>query len=346
MNQINKPQQIGLRAALILAGACAFGIASADPVTAVVGGDRVSGDQATLLLDSTNPTAFAYQRDGSGLAGATAYFTSQLFCAETPRSVTQAALLPRYQSASADVWHLPDVYMPNATYAPSGFGGTGAHQLKIGESLNLVGKKYRCLSANARSNGEAWHAHHGLLDSNAGDYIGTASAVGTPPAQDPPSVPHQNVKVEAENFAGFTGRVVSVVRVEMAFDGTSPADAEWTLLDGINTSALSVLVDAEWCLLRSDWVEGTTPPVNLCLDSTIIRPGFTRQTGEFVRQPVAFTVANPGPQYVLVSRQVSGAPAAGEAIQGFAALLTAGGMAGQPEEMQDWFADDSVWFNY
>ncbi|MCB1570829.1 MAG: hypothetical protein KDI72_07280 [Xanthomonadales bacterium] len=331
--------------ALVAGAATAMAGSPGNNVAALVGGDLASGDQATLALDASIASAFSYTKPVSGPATATAYFSQHVFCAETPRTPNGLSLRPRYQlpaSVGNDVWQFPDVYVQSLAYS-----GGGAPALRIGEAASAGFKQFRCLSAIPGSSLEPWHVSHGLFDEGYGDYIGAANAaLGTPPPRDPPSGPHQNIKVVAESFGGFTGKSVSVVRLEMQFDASVPANTDWTLVDAYNTSALSSLVDAEWCLLRSDWVDGTPPPANLCNDAAILMPGFGPESGPFVRRSVSFTSVAPGPFYVLVSRSTSGTPTVGTPIQGFAALRTGGGMPGVADELQDWFAEDSVWYNY
>ena len=132
----------------------------------------------------------------------------------------------------------------------------------------------------------------------------------------------------------------------MQFDPSAPASTDWTLVDAYNTSAMSPSIDANWCLLKTTWVEGTTPPTALCDDSSIIFPGQSKETGPFVRRAIGFQVVAPGPYYVLVSRTAIGTATAGTPKQGFAALLTGGGMAHVAEEVQDWYSADSVCYNY
>ncbi|WP_139225000.1 hypothetical protein [Dokdonella immobilis] len=339
-----------LSAALIAGAVTATAGAPGGNVAALVGGDLQSGDQATVGLDASIAGAFAYTKQFSGPATATAYFDQHVFCAETPRNANGLSLLPRYQlpaSVGNDVWQFPDVYVQSLVYSGSGSGAAGAPALRIGEAASAGFKRFRCLSALPGSSLEPWHVSHGLFDEGFGDYVGAAnSALGTSPPRDPPSGPHQNIKVVAQSFGGFAGKSVSVVRLEMQFDGSVPANTEWTLVDAYNSSALSSTSDAEWCLLRADWVDGTPPPANLCNDVAILMPGFFPESGPFVRRSIPFTTLAPGPYYVLVSRSVRGTAAGGTPIQGFAALRTAGGMPGVADELQDWFADDSVWYNY
>ena len=339
-----------LRAALSLALLAGSVSAQANNVAALVGGDLVSGDQATMALDASIPAAFSLEKPTAGQPVATAYFNTHLFCAQLPGTANPLVLQPRWQQSvdvGNDVWQFPTVSVQSLVYQGSGFQNTGAPALRIGEAANAAVKRFRCLTAHAGSSLEPWAASHGLLDSGYGDYVGaTYSAPNTPPPQVAPTAPHQNVKVVAEMFGGFASKTVSVVRVEMQFD-VIPVATEWTLVDAVNTSALAARTDAEWCLLRADWVEGTTPPSQLCNDASILMPGFGAQSGPFVNRSLGFSVLAPGPYYVLVARtNASGTPTAGTAIQGFAALRTNGGMIGVADELQDWYPNDSVWYNF
>jgi hypothetical protein len=339
-----------LSVALVAGAATALAGTTNDNVAARVGGDLQTGNQATVGLDASIPGAFRYAKPASGPSTATAYFNQHVFCAETPRIANGLSLLPRYQlpaSVGNDVWQFPDVYVKSLVYSGSGSGSTGAPALLIGQAASAGVNQFRCLSALPGSSLEPWHVSHGLFDEGFGDYVGAIySALGTAPPRDPPSGSHQNIKVVAETFPGFSGKSVNVIRLEMQFDANAPANTDWTLVDAYNTSALSSLVDADWCLLRADWVEGTVPPTNLCNDAAILMPGFAPESGPFVRRSVSFTTGASGPFYVLVSRTTSGSPTVGTPIQGFAALRTAGGMLGVADELQDWYADDSVWYNY
>ena len=299
MNSMIKCLPGSLRAALsvaLVAGAASASAGSTgNNVAALVGGDVASGDQATVSLDASIPGAFEYQKPASGPAIVTAYFGTHVFCAETPRTPNQLSLHPRYQlpaSIGNDVWQFPDVYVQSLVYKGSGSASAGAPAVRIGEASNAGIKQFRCLSAVPGSSLEPWHVSHGLFDEGFGDYIGAANtAAGTPPPRDPPSAAHQNVKVVAETFGGFAGKLVSVVRLEMEFDASQPANTDWTLVDAINTSALSSREDADWCLLRADWIDGTTPPANLCNDAAVLMPGFGPESGPFVRRSVSFTAA-------------------------------------------------------
>jgi len=307
-------------------------------VSVVVGGDAVAGDQATLSLDATVPNALSYDFSPPGTV-AKAYFTAHLFCAETPRTPTQTRLDPRYQLPAGrgdDVWKFPDVYVQNLDYVPGG--------IRIGHAATGGARQYRCLTALPGGSLEPWHVYAGLFDSGFGDYIGASySALNTPPPQDPPAGPHQNIKVVAQQFTGFAGLEVSIARVEMQFDLIQPASADWLVVDGFNSAALADSVT--WCLLRPDWVDGSAPPSNLCDDASILFPGVPKSTGSFVRQGLGIFPGFPA-LYVLAYRTVIGAPTAGTAKQAFAALRIGGGMPGVAEERQDWYPNDSVWYTY
>ena len=159
----------------------------------------------------------------------------------------------------------------------------------------------------------------------------------------------------AQQFPGLVaGREVVVVRIENTFDVANPAQVSYTLVEGYNASALSPAPTganpdanmARWCLLRPDWVNGTTPPAALCGDPTILFPGVSQNTTSFVRQGFGFPVTFAGPYYVLVSRAIIGSPTSGSPKQAFAAIRTDGGMPGVAAEMQDWYPEDSVWYTY
>lgn len=349
-----------LRAAVSLALLAGFGGVAMADVPALIGGDVVSGDQATVALDADVPAAFSYTRSSASSNIATAYFNWHLFCAETPRTGSAVTLNPRYQlppsAGGDDVWKFPSVYVHDLAYQGSGSQNTGAPALRIGNSTVAGQPQYRCLSAlPGGSSLQPWYANHGLFGNGFGDYVGASNtAPNTPPPRTPPSGPHQNVKVTAQTFSGFAGRAVSVVKVEMQFDTTQPANTEWTLVDAYNTEALSPVATganpdsdkATWCLLKPDWVGGTTPPAALCDDASIRFPGLVKETGGFVSRNMGFQTTFAGPFYVLVSRLTNGTATAGTPVQGFAALRTGGGMTGVAEEMQDWYTDDSVWYNY
>ncbi|HET9033907.1 MAG TPA: hypothetical protein VFN25_13515 [Dokdonella sp.] len=326
-----------LKAALSLALLAGAGsVLAIDNVATLVGGDTASGDQATVALDSTVPGAFSYQRPPSGVATATAYLNSHVFCAETPRAPTQVSLHPRYQQSvtlGSDVWQFPDVYVHSFTYQGGGVGNAGAPALVIGQATSQVNKQFRCLSSFPGSSLELPNVSMGLFDSGFGGNT-------TPTA---PSGPHQNVTVNAELFSGFSGLSVSVVKIDTQFDFSNPAGVVWTLVDGFNTSALSPLADATWCGLGTLWIEHTTPPPQLCDDALL--SGTIKESGAFVRHQFS-APASSLPYYVLVYRPVVGVASAGTPIQGFAALRTGGGMVGVAEESQDWYTDDSVWYNY
>ena len=81
----------------------------------------------------------------------------------------------------------------------------------------------------------------------------------------------------------------------------------------------------------------------MCDDA--ILAGVIKDTGQFVRHQIS-ALAGSSAYYVLVYRPVVGTATSGTPSQGFAALRTGGGMVGVAEESQDWFTDDSVWYNY
>ena len=326
------------KAALSLALIAGAGSASADNVAALVGGDTASGDQATLALDASNPGALAVTRPGSGPTTATAYFNAHVFCANLSQTPTQLQLQPRFQLPAAvgpDVWKFASVYLGSFQYTGSGLQSAGAPALYLGQAASLPAKQMRCLSAYPGGSLDLPNVSHGLFDSGFGGNV----------EPDAPSGPHQNVKVTAQTFSGFGNQAVSVVKVETAFDPGQPADTIWTLVDGFNTSALSTLADATWCGLGTSWVEGTPPPQDLCDDAGLAVAGVVKETGPFVRHAIS-AVSGSTPYFVLVYRTIVGAPTSGTPAQGFAALRTGGGMPGVPEESQDWFADDSVWYNF
>ncbi|MGB0133636.1 hypothetical protein [Dokdonella sp.] len=328
-----------LRAALSLALLAGAGAVSADNTAALIGGDEVSGDQATVALDSNVPSAFTFEKPAVGPSTATAYFNSHVFCADSPIQPSQVTLQPRYQqpaSAGNDVWRFADVYLQSARYQGSGYHNNGAPVLFLGQASTLATNQFRCLNAVPGSSTEFPNVSQGLFDTGFGGNNGPT----------PPSEPHQNIIVSGESFPGFPGKAVTVVSVEMQFDASQPAAAAWTLIDGFNTSALSTGTDASWCLLRADWVAGSTPPAGLCDDVGILFPGFFKETGPYVQRVLTFPVGTPGPFYVLVYRDVIGSATAGTPQQGFAAIRTSGGMAVAAEEMQDWYSDDSVWYVY
>lgn len=323
-------------------------------VSALIGGDTVTGDQATIALDVAVPEAFSYSKPATGNAVATAYFNWHLFCAETPRTTTLVTLKPRYQlpaAVGADIWKFPEIFVQNLVYQGTGSDHSGAPGLVIGESTDAEAPHYRCLSALPAGSSEPWYANLGLFSNNFGDYIGASNtSPSTPPSQDPPSGPHQNIKVTAQTFPGFADQVVNVVKVEVQFDETTPTYLDATLVDAYNTQALSPLAspNATWCLLTPTWVEGTVPPATLCNDAANRFPGYPKETGAFVRRDIGFAASFPGPFYVLVARNVAtgGLPTVGTPTQGFAVLHTGGGLVGVPRESQDWYTDDSVWYNY
>jgi hypothetical protein len=328
-----------LKAALSIALVAGAGsVFALDNVSSLIGGDTSSGDQATVALDGSVSNAFSYQQQVSGPATATAYFNAHVFCAETPRAPNQLSLQPRYQESAghgSDVWRFPDVYAHSLVYQGSGVGNVGAPALVIGQGTSLANKQFRCLSAQPTDSLLMPNVRQGLFD----------SGFGSDSTPDEPTGPHQNVTVNAQIFPWFAGKSVSVVKVDTQFDATAPATTVWTLVDGINTAALSASVDANWCGLPALWVEGTPPPPQLCDDSVLALAGVVKETGAFVRHQFSAAVGS-GPHYVLVYRNVVGAATSGTPMQGFAALRTGGGMVGVAEESQDWFTDDSVWYNY
>lgn len=329
-----------LRAAFSLACVAASGAVFAEGTSAVIGGNVAAGDQATVELDVSVPSSFRFEKPTIGASTATAYFNFHVFCAETPLLPSQVSLLPRFQQSVAqgsDVWRFPAVYLQNLTYEGSGYLKNGPPALYMGQALRPDNNRFLCLSSYpGASASEFPSVSQGLFDSGFG---GNA-------APTPPSEPHQNIVVSGESFAGFAGKAVTVVSVEMQFDPSAPAAASWTLIDGFNTEALSVATNANWCLLRSDWVAGSVPPAGLCDDPGILFPGFFKETGPFVNRTLVYPIGNPGPFHVLVYRDVVGSPFPGTPEQGFAAIRSAGGMAGAPAEMQDWYGDDSVWYVY
>ena len=328
----------GLRAALSLALVSGAGSALAD-VSALVGGDTASGDQATVALDSAVPNAFSYMRPVFGQSNATAYFNAHVFCAQTSVPSTQVSLRPRYQlpvSIGPDVWQFPDVQVGSLDYQGSGFQNAGAPSLRIGQASSPAAKQFRCLSAHPGGSLELPNVSQGLFDSGFGGNVTPALPTG----------PNQNVTVSAQMFGVVSGQAVSVVKIETQFDPTAPASVGWTLLDGFNTSAFSVLADATWCGLPDPWIEGTPPPPDLCDDATLVQAGVVKQIGTFVRHSFNAVVGS-APHYVLAYRPLAaGTPTSGTPSQGFAAVRTSGGMVGVAEETQDWFTDDSVWYNY
>ena len=338
MNLTSKNFDRSLRAALFVALLASAGSALAvDNVAALVGGDTVSGDQATVALDAAVPNAFSYASPVVGQSNATAYFNSHVFCAQTSVPATQVFLRPRYQlpvSIGPDVWQFPDVQVQSLRYQGSGYLNQGAPALQIGQATSQIAKQFRCLSAQPGGSLELPNVSQGLFDSGFGGNLAPA----------PPSGPHQNATVSAEMFGVVGGQAVSVVKIETQFDPTNPAGVVWTLLDGFNTAAFSPLADATWCGLGTTWVEGTTPPPMLCDDP--ILAGAIKETGPFIRHQFSALVGSSA-YYVLAYRPLSaGTPTAGTPAQGFAVLRTGGGMTGVPEEAQDWFTDDSVWYNY
>ncbi len=329
-----------LAALAVAAGLLVAGTAHAE-VYALVGGDAATGDQATLLLDGSVPNALSYDRPVGGGTVALAYFSSHLFCIDTLGTASQTTLAPRNQvpvTVGEDVWKFPPVNIRDLEYVPGG--------IRIGHAAQVAQRQYRCLTASPGANNqESWNASIGLLTTGFGDYIGANNAgVGVEPQQQPPSGPHQNLKVTAQSFTGFAGREVAVVRLEAQLDATTPSRVDAMLVEGYNAKALGS--SATWCLLRPDWVDGTAPPATLCDDTSIVYPGLSKQTGEFARVGVGFYPSFAGPFHVLVYRQATGTPSAGVAKQGFAILRLQEGLAGVPEEMQDWYPHDSVWYSY
>ncbi len=323
-----------LSIALLAATGSAFAI---DNVSTLVGGDVISGDQATVALDGAVANAFSFSSSGSG-GVATVYLNAHVFCAETPRTPSQIAVQPRNQlpaSVGNDVWKFPDVYAQSLSYQGSGTQAAGAPVLQIGQADKVNSKQFRCLSAYPGDSLDRPNVSHGLFDSGFGGNL-------TP---DLPSGPSQNVTVTAQVFGEFATKSVSVVKIQTQFDPTNPAGVVWTLVDGFNISALSAIGDATWCGLGTSWVEGTIPPPQLCDDPLLTLSGIVKASGQFVRHQFA-AMPGAGAYYVLAYRDKAGSATAGTPIQGFAALRTGGGMVGVSEEAQDWFADDSVWYNY
>lgn len=335
MKRISNSIHFGILAAASTALLAVAPLADAAKRSITVGGDNGSGNQATALLDSAISDAFRYERPGVGAASATAYMNAHLFCAETPRSANQVSFQPRYQLPALvgdDVWKFPDVYVSILTYAGNGFSGAGEPALEVAVAHGAASTKMRCLTASSGSSLDMASVSHGLFDSTFGS--GATAA--------PPATAHQNIKVSGQSFSGFGALAVHVVKLETEFDGTTPTAVSWTLVDGYNTKALSAIADASWCVLPAAWVEGTTPPAQLCDDPGL---GVAKQTGQFVRTELAFAV-NDTPKFVLVYRPVVGTPTVGTAIQGFAALRTGGGLLSASDEAQDWYHDDSIWYAY
>lgn len=314
-------------------------------VPAIVGGSIAAGDQATIALDVDVPQALSYTRS-AGVSTVNAYFNWHLFCAETPGAASSVLLQPLFQlpTPATDIWKFPNVFVNDLEYSGSGFQGAGNPVIRIGQSAPAP--RYRCLSAIPGSSLEPWTVNRGLFADGYGDYVGANnSTIGTLPPQTAPSGPHQNVKVTAQQFPGLVaGREVSVVRVEVQLDAAGPAQVDFTVVDGYNAAALNA--DAKWCLLTPAWVDGTTPPTDLCNNASILFPGVPAQAGSVVRTAMGFYPTFAGPFYVLVSRGIVGVASAGTAKQGFAALRTGGGLSGVAEELQDWYPNDSVWYNY
>lgn len=318
----------------LLAGAGS--VFAIDNVATLVGGDSVSGDQATVALDGAVANAFSYANAGSGARTAIAYLNAHVFCAESVRTASQISLQPRYQlpaSIGNDVWKFPDVYAHSLGYRSGGFQNAGAPVLVIGQGVDVVSKQFRCLSAQPGDSFGLPNVSHGLFDSGFG---GNATPT-------PPSGPSQNVTVSAQTFGIFAPSAVSVVKIDTQFDAAAPASVVWTLVDGYNTAALSSHTDAIWCALPLTWIEGTPPPPLLCDDPLLL--GAVKEVGPFVRHQFS-ALAGSLPHYVLTYRPIAGTATAGTPTQAFAALRTGGGLVGVAEESQDSFTDDSVWYNY
>lgn len=328
----------------LAAGLSCSSLALAD-VPAIVGGSIAAGDQATIALDVDVPQALSYTR-AAGVSTVNAYFNWHLFCAETPGASSSVVLQPLFQlpTPATDIWKFPNVFVNDLEFSGSGFQSAGSPVIRIGQSA--PSPRYRCLYALPGSSLEPWTVNRGLFADGYGDYVGANnSAIGTPPPQTAPIDPHQNVKVTAQQFPGLVaGREVAVVRVEVQLDVAGPAQVDFTLVDGYNAAALNA--DAKWCLLTPGWVDGTTPPTDLCNNASILFPGVPAGAGSVVRVGMGFYPTFPGPFYVLVSRGTIGSVSAGTAKQGFAALRTGGGLSGSVEELQDWYPNDSVWYNY
>src|SRR5690606_22417666 len=113
-------------------------------------------------------------------------------------------------------------------------GGSG-FMLRVNQSPLVT--QTRCLTALPGENAQAWNVDRGLFGGDFGDYPGQdfAAGAGIAPPQDPPTGPHQNFKVVAEQFPGLVpGREVVVVRVEVALDPTAPASVDVALVDAFN----------------------------------------------------------------------------------------------------------------
>lgn len=320
-------------------------------IPALVGGNETSGDQATLILDGA--VEFEYQPKASQATGALAYFDRHVFCADIQTAGGSMRFEPRYQlpeTVGNDIWKFPDFNVDTLEYV---YAGTG-FALRVNQTASS--SRTRCLTAQPGGSLDPWDADRGLFGEGFGDYIGANYAgVGVAPPQDPPSAPHQNFKVVAQQFPGLVaGREVAVVRVEVQMDATTPSAVDVVLVDAFNANALSppssganpTSDKVSWCLLRHDWVDGTTPPAALCSDASILFPGVSAQTGEFVRQGMGFYPTFPGPFHVLVSREAHGVAAAGTPKQAFAVLHAGGGLSGAGEDLQDWYTSDSVWYTY
>ena len=314
----------------------------------MIGGAAVAGNQVTVTLADDVPSPLSYDYNSSNVPEAVAYFDWHVFCAQTAATSGSMRLSPRYQlpSPAVDVWKFASTPIEELSYD---FNGGG---LLVRINNDSTVPRMRCLSALPGAGGSSvpWTVNRGLFGDGFGDYVG-----GVTPLPTAPTGPHQNVKVSAEQFPGLVaGREVVVVRIENQFDPANPAQVSWTLVEGFNATALSPpatgaapdLDKATWCLLRPDWLKGTVPPAALCSDPSILFPGQSAQTTDFVRMGLGFFVSFPGPFHVLVSRAIHGTPAAGTPKQAFAALRTGGGLSGVAEEMQDWYPHDSVWYTY
>ncbi len=344
---MNFTSSMARRAALTVMTVACFGGSGlvAGQVPALVGGGTIAGNQATVALDPSVPGALSIERV-AGVTTATAYFNWHVFCSDiagTPGANT-IRVRPRYQlpSPALDVWRFPNVEVTTLTHGSS--TESGAPIVRIG--AEAASPRQRCLSALPGSSLEPWSVNRGLFQEGFGDYIGANNgALGTPPAQTPPSGPHQNVKVTAQQFPGLVaGKEVAVVRVETQFDSTTPTAVSWGIYDAYNASALGS--EATWCLLTPTWTDGTTPPANLCANSAILFPGTSQNVTPIVSQGLGFFPTFPGPFYILVSRDTVGSASAGSAKQGFAALRIDGGLSGVADELQDWYPNDSVWYTY
>ncbi|MEO8011477.1 MAG: hypothetical protein ABI650_07530, partial [Dokdonella sp.] len=262
------------RAALTVMTVAGFGASSAlfAQVSALVGGSTTAGDQVTIALDASVPEALSIEYT-AGVLTATAYFNWHVFCADVlgAPGANTIRVLPRYQLASPsfDVFRFPNIEVTSLTRGSD--TQSGSPIVRIG--ADEASPRQRCLSALPGSSLQPWSVNRGLFQEGFGDYVGANnSALGTLPPQTPPSGPHQNVKVTAQQFPGLVaGKEVAVIRVETQFDMTSPTPVSWAVVDAYNASALGS--QATWCLLTPAWVDGTTPPANLCADPSILFPG-------------------------------------------------------------------------